>query len=828
MKMKKRISLLMVLCLMVGLLCIPAEAATDTTSQDDRWNIILVVDGSGSLYSGKNPSDPSGLRYEALDLLIDLLHENGNYVGAVVFNANNTKDDSDEAMRKGIALNTGLMEINGAADKKALKDAIKNAPFSGHNKGDTDIGTALLVAQQELAAANNGLNSAIYLFSDGASALDYKNTREKSQQNMNTAIENIRDQGIKLCGVFLNCNDSDSTEVRDIVAQSIGTSGYNLSDLYMEITDPSDISIDSFLSFLGYNIPGDEAITSSTTKTFRIPGVGVEEANIRIRTAGGESLPEGMVVTITRPDGTTLTSAETAAVCSSGRTYRMYKLVNPMSGTWSVYVGLPEGNTVGVYYNPILSVYVDAGLETSAPTQDLHVNGDVTLTAYLEHRGVRLTDAASYREYECVLELTDVNTGEKTQFQVTPDSSNNYSLTLNLDEYGVFDAQASFVCDSIVVTSDVVIWDLKNHTPTCNATASFSALYGMFQEDIRTIDLSDSRYGVSDIEDDIQNLKFSIQSGTCNMQDIHFVNNSPVLELDVSTCGSGEVVVSITDTQGASTTMTINVTTRSVTAICIAIIAAVCVAILLLIFFIIRTYYSTRTNGSCAITISIPQENNGDIKNVCCKGLTPPGGSQSVRKTNLYALLSRDIDNYGTNSKLACEDAGISYQKFCEVVKSLESNLKQVKVRCVLFKDKQTKRPSTDRMRLVYKPNKQKNTIHSGEYAEVRIQAFRVRFSYSAVNESGGGDDPWGFDNNDSFDSDDGYRYSGNKKGGPLDDESFPEDTWGSPSGSSKNAYGSDDFGSQPDYFGGSQDDSSFDHSDPWGSSAEDDSDDDF
>ena len=50
-----------------------------------RFNIQLVIDGSGSLVNGSGATDPNGLRYDAINMFLALLTNEGNNVGAIVF-----------------------------------------------------------------------------------------------------------------------------------------------------------------------------------------------------------------------------------------------------------------------------------------------------------------------------------------------------------------------------------------------------------------------------------------------------------------------------------------------------------------------------------------------------------------------------------------------------------------------------------------------------------------------------------------------------------------------------------------------------------------------
>ena len=58
--------------------------------QIQKFNVALVLDGSGSLVSNSNGTDNDGLRYEAIQLFLALLSDQGNEVSAIVFD-----DDSE-------------------------------------------------------------------------------------------------------------------------------------------------------------------------------------------------------------------------------------------------------------------------------------------------------------------------------------------------------------------------------------------------------------------------------------------------------------------------------------------------------------------------------------------------------------------------------------------------------------------------------------------------------------------------------------------------------------------------------------------------------------
>ena len=70
MKKKKIIAIVLLAVLILPFFSPAADAAYDL---NNGWNIMLVVDGSGSLYSrtnGQAPTDPDGMRYEAIDSIL--------------------------------------------------------------------------------------------------------------------------------------------------------------------------------------------------------------------------------------------------------------------------------------------------------------------------------------------------------------------------------------------------------------------------------------------------------------------------------------------------------------------------------------------------------------------------------------------------------------------------------------------------------------------------------------------------------------------------------------------------------------------------------------
>ena len=628
--------------LMLCLVAVPVFADGSSSTGTEKWNIMLVVDGSASLFSGQT-TDPDGLRFEAIGSFLATLDADKTNVGAIIFTANDTYDPSDEAMRSGIKLNTGILPLTDSSAERYLLDSMQGVPQNLKSCGQTDIGTALLCAQETISALDNGNRSAIFLFTDGLTEVDGTAAYNKSMENMETAINNIRNENIMLCGVYLNKDGKQtSNEVRNIVmnANNITDNSLSLGDLYVEITDAKSCmdSTDRFLRALGYSIRDkkDEMyFLYDVDKTIRIPGVGVEEANIRLCTSDGQPLPQGFDVSITQPDGTVISGAAASAICSTGKSYRVYKIINPMCGTWNIHVEIPEGNKVTIKYNPIFSVNVGAVMNTAPAASELHANMDVEVTGQMTQAGQILTSREAYQEYSCSLHLTSVYTGETLDYEIAQDGNGSFTRMISLDRYGTYDAVLEFSCDEISVCSLPTSWVLENHAPTISSMPKENVPYGLFQKQVKELDLS--AYA-SDLEDG-QNISYVLSGGTCDSSGVSLSGDKLALRGEV--CGSGTVIVDVIDSQGAVSQLKITVTVKNMTLTMILILVGVLLVLAIAALLMIRRINGMVPSGYCTLDFQITDENNRTVS----ASLKPnaPGTGLVGRKTTLFDILNAEL-----------------------------------------------------------------------------------------------------------------------------------------------------------------------------------------
>ena len=645
-KLRRILCFAMVLCCFCSLLGAAASAEDEIVGE--RWNIMLVIDGSASLFSdgvGGRGTDPDGLRFEAINSFIDTLHTRGHNVGAIVYNANQNKGDASEAaMMSGILVNTGVNPLNTTNDRMNLKSSISGARKIMNSNPQTDTGTALLVAQRELEKlAGNGNRSAVFLFTDGLISVNAV-SKKQAELNLQEAEDKMREQGILLCGVYLNSNGRDpSTQIRDIVcAANDFNPDMNLGNYYLEITDAKSCaeSTDLFMQLLGYSITPPKRIPNDFWSEFRVPGVGVEEANIRLRTDSGNKLPDGIQVTFVTPDGDEVPAASVASYVGRGDTYQVYKLENPATGTWKVHVKVPEDNEIAIYYTPVFSFYVAAGMETSVDPANMIAGSTFDVKGFLVKQGQALTDPAAYREYTCELTVRNRFTGDVETFEIQPNNKGEYILPYTIG-YGEYTANVTFSCDELVVSSPEQEWKTENHDPT-TTPISTSISYNFLMGSNRELDLSPN---YDDLEDG-KNLALNITGGSCKLNGAELVGST--LKLNAARCGDGTVEITVTDSQGASAVLTVSVeTTNTSLPIIIGMVVAL-LLIALLILKLIRDKNSHPLIGELTIDLSFPDEDGEDME-LSELPLENPGSNGVKRKTTVDELLHRAL-NESTSS----------------------------------------------------------------------------------------------------------------------------------------------------------------------------------
>ncbi len=574
MKKKALCWLLLFTLVFSSLITVQAE---DVSSQSDNSNVMMVLDGSGSL-TNEGGTDVNGLRYDAVNLFLNLLPDSGSTVGSIVF------DDS-----KTMPLNTGMVNLNGSEDKRVLFDKIKNTKAGG----DTDIGNALQTALTELTknASSSDESNCILLFSDGETYLTDKNAEKASLEKKNDAVKTAKKLGIPIHCVCLNTNNSANTsEVKKIAEATDG--------IYMEINSADDLTnvFEKFYSLI-YNEPGipeddktDE--DGNFSKKFQVPTIGVAEVNIVIRTQSNNAK-----ISLVRPSGIQMSDSEVSAISTKGSNYQLIKLVNPDAGVWELQIkGDPNAK---LSLNWIYNTQLGADIECSVDPNNIPLNSSVQIKGYLLDNGSRVTDESSYNEYSATLVMTNAATGTENTLAMTADGA-SFTADATLNEYGTYYASLKLTCDKIERSSQSIVLNVGNTAPVASPST--------VKENIKLLPFSSGKveFNLNDYITDAEDaaLTYTLGNYTYSNDAVTLTDNT--LSIDAKDAKSGTVVVSAADSQGASCEVTFEVSTTNLTFLFI-LIPVLIIAIILIILLMKKNKESSTV---CSYTITIESFDN--------------------------------------------------------------------------------------------------------------------------------------------------------------------------------------------------------------------------
>ena len=433
---KKLTALALVLSLMLVLTvgCAGSAYAEESSMSVNRFNVVLVLDKSGSLRElDGHGTDPDGLRYDAMKLFLGLLTESGNNVGAVVF---------DEKIR----YDSGLRAMNSMADKKELIKSVESYQPSY----DTDIGSAVMRATEILKGmkAENGLPCMILLLTDGKTDFSmgdrWAQTR-KSYATASKALKAAQDEGIVINGILLNVDGRADGGELEFKLYTEGTNGS-----FEQVTRPEDLT-GAFRRF--YSIINNTEYSGSHSVKFSddgeasidfvVPGFGVEEVNVIFEHASSadknaeeNAVPSGMEIFL--PDGS---AYDIDGHDLESSHYSLVKIPHPQMGKWSVSLqGSPTDTAdITMVFNASMSATL------------IGVNTEETYRAYEPYTFfVRISDPTvqeitdeQLRSLEAVLEVRNTETGVVGRQEMHVDDG------LYVCDY-LFDAEGTYEVSALV------------------------------------------------------------------------------------------------------------------------------------------------------------------------------------------------------------------------------------------------------------------------------------------------------------------------------------------------------------------------------------------
>ena len=358
----------------------PVLAAQEAgTSSINRFNVVVALDASNSM----NYTDPDGLRYEAISQFTNLLAEQGNYLGGVVFS------NQVEAQQPPDLVTT-------QADKDRVMVLLRSVMSTGVTEdiGYTNIGEAL--SQGVDSILENGspdLPSVILFLSDGNTEMPTEEELRVSLDQKADAIQRARENGIRIYSVCLNANSrADTTEMAQISEATGGVfqevaSAENLQEVFN--TFYALIYGTSAISLADGVFPADGVLRTA----FQVPGIGVEEVNIVIN--GGVTN-----LSLETPEGAPASVSQV-----SSPLYTMVKVTDPVPGGWTLVTEGVPGDTIQInmIYNTDLGVKVSVEPASLAVTVGEELQVSAVLTS---GTAVAETDS-QYEGYSASLVLLD-------------------------------------------------------------------------------------------------------------------------------------------------------------------------------------------------------------------------------------------------------------------------------------------------------------------------------------------------------------------------------------------------------------------------------------
>ncbi len=596
--MKKRfMSLIFAVMIFLMQMCTTVISFAAST-EANKFNVIFVLDASGSM----NQTDQSGLRYDALNLFLGLLTENGNHVGDVIFTQ--TIDNT-----------LNIKEITSQDDKRQVLENLKSINPSS---GDTNIGLALAAATDMLDSGKNAnLDSVILLLSDGNTDLDTKKALEESQYYKEYGIAHAKSSKYKIYCIGLNANGAmNGDELKSIAEQTGGQ--------FVEVASPEDLSkvTETFYSMI-YNTPSEtERVIigqdGTVKKNFSVPDIGIEEVNIVVRGQNDK-------IELVQPDGSMVPQTEVDQMSLKTPEYTIAKIPNPTKGEWSVVVyGNPGAEvTVTLISNVDLAVRAEA-----QPMNQVYKKGDkVKVLATIVSKGSDISDENIYNANKAELTLTNNASGQEEKIPMTVNNG-KYVAEITLSDLAAYDAVVEVTANNIKKSSDKLTFNVDNNPPqVLQDVVRDKIVLWPFKKNTKTYDMS--QY-VTDDADTV--LKYNLEASSFKDGDVTIDNG--ILTVSPSIGVDGTVTVTATDSKGASVPVEFAFSVVSVAKITIIIVAIIVLLILGVLAVFAIKIARMRYYGKIMLQIYDKQNNISYNKQIH----EPYRGKQPIRRLDAAAM----------------------------------------------------------------------------------------------------------------------------------------------------------------------------------------------
>ncbi len=529
--MKKLISIFASLAIIILSMIPFLSFADEKEATINRYNVVFVIDASVSM----KYSDKDNNRFEATDLFLGMLANDGNYVGTVVFNGNVSSTD--------------ITAVNGNSAKKTLSKSIRDCQLDA----DTNIGGALLKATDLLdEKANDKLPSIMILLSDGNTDFDDPKQVKESKEQKEIALEVARDKGYAIYAVSLNSDGkADSKELENIAKATNG-------GIFEEVNNAADLKdvFDRFYTQI-YGTKSsklvDDTIGSNgkIVKEFPVSDVGVEEVNIAI-------FGDVNSCSLKKPNGEELSKSVIDDITFSADTFKLVKLVNPTQGKWTfTATGKPGAKvTVVKTYNVNLSV------KTTVENEDdsYKINNPINIAVKIYENNQEVTDLSKYSGFKGIIKVTDYDGNVVYETEVTQPTEKGFEFSFTPNELNTYYANISVESSEVYANAEELTFNVGNTAPQA-LQESIKKHINIFPFLIKTNSTIDLSSAAKDNED--ENLQYKIVSSTWNEED-YTVDGSNLTIDSFKNVSKGSFEVQAFDTQGAYCTFNVKVTSTNI------------------------------------------------------------------------------------------------------------------------------------------------------------------------------------------------------------------------------------------------------------------------
>lgn len=317
---------------------VKAEENTSLTVLEDEYNIMLVIDKSGSM----NNADPNHIAQDAAAMFVDSFQVKNSSIGLVTF----SKDS---------AVITDPLSIADSKNKQKLKKAINDISYDALGTGGTDLGRAVGAAASTLEKnKDSGKKNLIIMFTDGYTEGVSGSALDESNKALEEGIATAKSLNCEVYVVGLNSDGGIQEEgvrqISYIAGQTQRNKGINKPSKYDTtsqgkvnylITDSTN-GIYSFYTAMFALLNGAvvnnvesqlEKIDNATYTTFPVEVSGTLVKEVDIYLTSDEKINLDTLL-IRNPDGEK--TDENGLSVSYGQRYAFIKLDSPVQGTWKV------------------------------------------------------------------------------------------------------------------------------------------------------------------------------------------------------------------------------------------------------------------------------------------------------------------------------------------------------------------------------------------------------------------------------------------------------------------------------------------------------------